>query len=137
MNQSVYETLRKEGNPLSESYNFLFSDESIRYVSKEVTKHLHELYPRERAAVVTNESIKGILWEKYVHERKDPMVIREETIKYLVNHISNEKEIVKHKNSLDPWIQNYDGNYGLVQADMNTMKLNHRRGERVNFDIRI
>ncbi len=137
MSRDQYEFLRTSGSEVNEEYSFLFSEESIKYISNKVTQKLRALYPRGRPQMVDNDSIKGCLWEKYLNERKHPMVLREELINYFVNSIVHEKEVVALKNSYDPWIQNYDGNHGIVLADMNTMKLNHKKGERVNFDIRI
>lgn len=116
-------------------YQALFSLQTFNYISGEITQRLFAKYPQKKPIRVTHDNINAIMWQWYDQNSTTPEVMIEEVINVFVNDISNQLDIEDQNHALDPWIQVLDENSGISRYDSN-IKLNHRRYQNVDFEVR-
>lgn len=121
-------------NPdLESAYNTFFTTENVSYISESITRILQEVLHRKIR--VAPENIRNVMWEIYYHDISHPQIMIQKTINLIVNQIKDEEETIQHNNSLDPWIQTSEENYGMTQHDGQRIKLNDRKYQGLNFVV--
>lgn len=136
MEQEKYSSMVGSDPSLDPNYNYFFSQRNITYISQTVTQRLRNLFPKRKPVRVTDENIKGIMWEWYQYEYNNPQIMTQEIINMITNSLENELSIEDNNQTLDPWIQLHDENYGISRHDFSGIKLNNRRYQVTDFEVR-
>ena len=136
MEQEKYSSMVGSDPSLDPNYNYFFSQRNITYISQTVTQRLRNLFPKRKPVRVTDENIKGIMWEWYQYEYNNPQIMTQEIINMITNSLENELSVEDNNQTLDPWIQLHDENYGISRHDFSGIKLNNRRYQVTDFEVR-
>jgi hypothetical protein len=111
-------------------YNALFSNQTLEYISKEITKRLKGVHPEGKNIILPNDTIISVIdsiHTKTSNASLDVMV--EMSINYIVNQIKSEYETTEKNNKLSVWTSNYTLDTGMQR--FSDVKLN--RKSRVNY----
>jgi hypothetical protein len=124
--------------PNSDIYdkNF-FNEDSVKYISKGITKLLTGLYPGYKSIEVSRENILSVMDSVYLQRpHTDIEMMKKQVIAFIVQHIQIEYETIVNNEKLDKDVLLYDGSFGIRAVPM--LKLNNKKFRRVygNFDLR-
>lgn len=109
-------------NQFSCIYQRLFSPDTVKFVSSEITTRLEGVHPDNKQIVVPDRFILNTFDSFYTDGAyKDPDLIIRQTIMHYVNAIKTEYEMIKQNNKLNNWVVKYDGTFGIVPT--NNIKL--------------
>ena len=124
-------------NPnLEPEYEAFFNPGNIRFIRESITSRLKERFPNRHAMTVSVEDVTATMWEYYTKDYQHPQIMIEKIINVLVNQVAGDLELIDNNNQLDPHILNYDQSFGIAHYDPRTIKLNHRKYNNVDFNIR-
>jgi hypothetical protein len=105
-------------------YNF-FSKDNINYMSREITKKLNGVHPKNMNIIVPNKTIISVMDSIYNNTPKDIDKMIMMTISYISDYIRNEYEIEAQNSKLNIWVTNFGEETSLRQHS--GIKLNEKR----------
>ena len=136
MDHEKYRYLVETDPSVDPVYSHFFSQVNIQYISESVTRRLRELFPKRRPIRITDDNIRTIMWEWYQFEYNNPQIMTQEVINMITNSLENDISIEENNQKLDPWIKLYDENYGISRHDFSGIRLNNRRYQVSDFEVR-
>ena len=102
----------------------LFCDESVRFMSKLITRGLAGVHPQGKNIIVPDATIRSVADSVYQNTGQSAQVMQEMVISYIVDSIKTEYAAEQRNNAWNPWIQKYDQETGMKQ--FSDVKLNNK-----------
>lgn len=112
------------GYSANERYISLFSDRSIDFMRRMITKLLDGVHPEGKNIIVPASTVYSVADSVFQNTGQSVQVMQEMVINFIVQDLKTEWETIKKNNSLSPWVQRYDQASGLQQ--FNDIKLNNK-----------
>lgn len=109
----------------SDRYNTLFSDASVKFMSKMITNMLYGVYPNKKTVVVPDETIRSVADSVYNSSFANADQMQKMVVNYIVNWIQSEADTINKNNNLSIWVQKYDTDTGMKKFD--GIKLNQKQ----------
>ncbi len=134
MNFDSLVTITSRDPDYAPAFSKLFAPSNITAISKEITKRLKER--TQKNIRVPDYNIIDNLKELYLNRPNSAEVLTNEVINYCVESIIQEDEIAEQNFALDPNIMMYDDTFGISKFNQSDMKLNYKKYNNVNFDIK-
>jgi hypothetical protein len=108
------------------NYKNMFSEQSLQFMSNQITNRLKGVHPEGKNIVVPKETLLSVSDSYWNGNYTDIPTIQEQVIMYIVNSIRTDYGITSNNEKLSAWVQKYDMSTGLKR--FNGIKLNEDRG---------
>jgi hypothetical protein len=106
-------------------YSFLRSQDSVDYISKNITKRLQGVHPDGKNIVLPNVTINSVIDSFYENNpNTSGEVLQEMIINYIVNSIRSEFDTIIKNNKLSIWVTKMDIETGMKRVP--DIKLNQK-----------
>jgi hypothetical protein len=117
-------------------YNQFFTEGNIDFVYNSIIAEVKKVCPDKPLTSVPRDIIDTTMWEIFDKEYNHPQIMLQRIINILSNQVIGEYQAEDFNNSLDPHILQYDQAFGIVAYDPQSIKLNHRKYNNIDYTIR-
>lgn len=121
------------GNP---GYSQFFTQENVDHIYKSIQEEVKRLCPNRPLTTVPKDQIDQTMWEIYHKEYNHPQIMIQRIINILANEVAGQYETEDQVASLDPSIMLMDQSFGITAYDPRSIKLNERKYNNVDYNIR-
>jgi hypothetical protein len=108
------------------NYVSMFSDESVAFMSDQITRRLKGVHPEGKNIMIPKETILSVADSYWNKNYTNVPLIQEQVIMYIVNSVKTDFGITSNNEKLSAWVMKYSMDTGLKQ--FNGVKLNENRG---------
>ena len=115
---------RYAGYVPNDRYLSLFSDHSIKFMSRMITHLLKGVHPEGKNIIVPDATIQSVADSVFQNTGQSVDVMQKMIINYIVQDFKTEYETIKKNNKLSIWVQKYDRSTGMKQ--FGDVKLNQK-----------